>query len=206
MSTKLLLFTFALSLLSMPSRATTIGFNEEGLVPGAPGTSLTNQLAAQGLLFSSSGTDNYVSNTNFPNGNVVTEGNFLVVLNKVILASQPWGFVTITFQGGGASNISFDVFDGNGTPSPRVLIRAFDDEDIQLGDALGLTTLKATLSIPFARYIQLEDTGADGFVIDNLSFNLIPTDQGVPEPGTYLLFGGGLAILGLLKVRRNVQR
>lgn len=198
MSIKLLFCTLVLCSIVAPVFATTIGFNETGLVAGSPGTSLSTQLSTLGVVFSSSGVTNYVSNGSFV-GNVASPGNFLVILNTTIL-SKPWGHLTIQFAEAGASNISLDVFDGNVDPSPRVLIRAFDG-DVQLGDPLGLNALSAHLSIPFARSIQLEDTGADGFVIDNLSFNLLRTETEVPEPVTFILFGAGLFAIGLLKQR-----
>ena len=191
-------------LLSTPAFSTTINFNEAGLVAGfgpqqlglnPQGTVLANQFASLGVTFSNNGVTNYVSDTASTGAIAGTSGNYLVVLNNAILGPAPYGYLTATFGTSGASNISLDLFDGNANPSPRVMVRVYDASNVQLGSGISLAAFSGTVNIPFAHHIQIEDTGADGFVIDNLSFG----GAAVPEPGTWLLLGGGLAALGSIR-------
>lgn len=204
---------------STPAFPTTITFNEAGLVAGfgpqqlglnPQGTALSNQLASLGVTFTNNGVVNYVSDgpsTGFIAG---ASGNYLVVLNNTILGPPPFGYLTATFGANGANNISLDLFDGNANPSPRVVVRAYDASNTQLGASLGLMNFGGTLTIPFAHHIQIEDTGADGFVIDNLSFTLAANGNGnvahAPEPGTWLLLGAGLTVLGTIRRRKAAAR
>jgi hypothetical protein len=61
----------------------------------------------------------------------------------------------------------------------------------------------STLAITF-QALGLQGITDESWGIDNLSVDLALVTPGVPEPGTLLLVGGGLA--GLVALRRRRQR
>ena len=193
-----------------PAMATSITFDEPGLTAGygpqqpgqtPAGTVLANQLNALGVVFSNNSVVNYVSSTAFLPG-FQLNGNFLIVLYDPMPDTPLAGTLILNFftPMPGAS-ISFDLYDGNTIPSPRVVVRSFDG----LGNPLQTLNLMTagenmTFSLGSVASITFEDTGGDGFVIGDLSFGALSA----PEPGSYLLLASGLAVVALARRRRRV--
>jgi len=120
--------------------------------------------------------------------------------------------VTVDFQRKGASwfaqgnSISIDLWDLNPIPDPRITLVAYDDQGIPV-ESLGFSpvnvdgtgTVSFTTSSLISR-IEITDAGSDGYIADNLTFQLQNT--GVPEPTTITLVGAGLLAAGFLRRRR----
>jgi hypothetical protein len=119
--------------------------------------------------------------------------------------------VTIDFQRNGStwfaqgSSISIDLWDTNTDPDPRITLVAYDDvgsivETIGFSPVSGDTgTVSFTTSSLISR-VEITDAGGDGYIADNLNFQLQNT--GVPEPATVTLVGAGLLVAGFLRRRR----
>jgi|GEM_PF-7079868 hypothetical protein len=182
------------------STATTITFSESGL---APGNTLTNQLASYGVLFSVSNGTIVVSNSWTPPAGSTITGQYVAVNSTISSTGQ----ATVAFVSpsdpsvngwvNGAS-ISFDLWDTNATPSPRVTVNAYDMNAVLLG-TFNLTSEYVNAANPFSGNVHslvFVDDGGDGHVIDNLSFGDITV---VPEPGTFVLLGAGLMVVSLAR-------
>lgn len=137
-------------------------------------------------------------------------GNYLAINTAGTDPGNP-ATVTIDFQRNGATwyaqgnTISLDVWDTNPTPSPRVILTAFDDlgnvaEVINFVPGSGDSETVTFTTTSLISRIELLDNGGDGHVIDNLQYQLQNT--GVPEPGSVALVGGGLLLAGLLRRRK----
>lgn len=137
-------------------------------------------------------------------------GNYLAI-NSINTDPNNPTTVTIDFQSRGPSwyaqgnTISLDVWDTNPTPSPRVVLTAFDDlgnvaEVINFVPGVGDSGTVTFSTTSLISRIELLDNGGDGHVIDNLQFQLENT--AAPEPGSVALVGGGLLLAGLLRRRK----
>ena len=150
--------------------------------------------------------------TGEPTAPIPFGSNYLLVHTVGNLPGSP-SVVTIDFQRNGSTwfaqgnSISIDLWDTNPIPDPRITLVAYDDlgnpvETINFsplsGDSgtVGLTTYSGLVS-----RIEITDAGGDGYIADNLNFNLENTAP-VPEPGSVVLVGGGLLLAGLLRRRR----
>lgn len=126
-----------------------------------------------------------------------TGGNYLAV-NTTPVFGSPVAVLTATFNTDYSGDlISFYLADSNPIPNPRVIVQSFDSLG-NLIETVDLTTVGATLHLTTGNVhsVKFFDNGGDGFVLDNLIVE--------PEPGTVLLMGTGLLVLGFV-IRRKTS-
>lgn len=215
-----LVFMLVLAGFARPASAAVITFNEAGLVPGfgpAPyysgstkGTTITDQLASLGVLFSvSEGGAAYVTSGAFVGaGPSSMSGNFLAI-NTTPYTSGSWATLTASFvdpltgNRTTANGFSVTAWDTNNDPT-RMTATAFDIDGNWL-ESYSLASLANTFQFKSSNIGRIEfyDTGGDGHVIDNFSYRLNPASTQVPEPASVTLFGIGSAALALVRRRRR---
>jgi hypothetical protein len=167
------------------------------------GDVITNQYAAQGVLFSSTpGNVNYVTTQPSYHG---TPPNFLCsgpVNSGIDCAEETIATFTtavngLTFQGLGINNVSsnvaqVDVFT-NGAFNSTVIIpgnaQGFDPELIDLSAFSHITKI---------RIYDISDGGGIGWD----TFTFTPVSATTPEPATLGLFGAGLCGIALFRRRK----
>jgi hypothetical protein len=152
-------------------------------------TSLTNEYASQGVIFSGGGA---ILNQNGNFGLNAYSGQNFLAFNFFSYATDP---ENITFSAL-VSNVSIYAGTGSGFSS-TFTINAYDVNHSLL-DTYTLTTQAwSLLSVSAAgiKSIELSQSGNYTFVYDNLSFT------SVPVPPTLLLFAPGL--LGLVGLKRK---
>ena len=174
--------------------ATTITFNEAGLVAGFgpdPVTTATPKgstladlnlvLAPLGVQFDQTGGFVYVSSPAFVGGLAGPSGGNVGTFNTVPSTGGDGGFVTVTFtcpDGSGrlatVDSTSFSVFtsDGNSVPDPRITVSTFDLDGMLL-ESQGLSVLGETLvfSVGSIARVEFLDFGEDGHTFDDLTFD-----------------------------------
>lgn len=201
-------------ILASTIHATTITFNEMPLAPGNPpglglpaGTVLSDQFASFGILFSSTAQGVvYLSNASFIG--TPPSDNF-AGFNTLPVFAQPWATMTITFVDPlnsaipltvAGSSLSLSLDDTNAIPADRMFARTFDANGLMIEER-ALRAQHEVIAFTSGQVTRLElfDNGGDGFVVDNLTYTLQPTH--VPEPGTMLLLGAGLVVLGAIRRR-----
>ena len=145
------------------------------------------------------------------------QGQLVVLLNRSgVTGSNPFGYgdagMNITLDGLAVNNIHDYASGGAGTYSLSGTIWAADGRYVNpqaAGSILYGTPTTANLSL-------FQNTDANGvwtFFIADLSAgggtasinNVILSIMTVPEPQTWLMLGGGLALFGLLRRRGNLQ-
>jgi hypothetical protein len=213
-----LVFILALAGFGQEASASVITFNEAGLVPGygpspyypagVKGTSVANQFASLGVLFTVAGPGAaYVSSAPYTGAvDPSVVGNYLA-FNTVPYTSKEWATLSATFvdplsgSGTTVSGFSATVMDGN-VDQERMKVRAFDIYGNQL-ETFTLTSLTSTFQFVSTNIGRIDfiDTGGDGHVIDNFKFTLNKTP--VPEPASMSLFAIGGAVLTLARKRRR---
>jgi hypothetical protein len=172
----------------------------DSLAPGGYGS----PIVISGVTFSGGDlhvidTDGFGASTSFPN--YVSDK----ALGRPQLSSQPPPY-TITFSSP-VAQVGFGLFDPNFAGN---LIKAFDTAGNLLettapdalfppggsgADYLGFS--RSSADIKRIEIIASFDTTTDALWVDNLAFSTAP----IPEPGTFLLLGTGVA--GLLARRRR---
>ena len=200
-----------------------ITFSEPGLIPGAPGTPVTDQFVSLGVRFSV--LDNGIGLPgDFPDINGVTttaiagglagpSGDPVLGFNTSPPLTSPPGILIATFtdpSGSGlpatvpASSFSVFVSDTNATPPDRVIVRTFGLDGSLLEERI-LMALGATLSFSAGEIARVEfiDNGSDGFTIDDFTFGRVTAT--VPEPDSLLLAGVGILGLAGYRWRRRKQ-
>jgi hypothetical protein len=181
------------------ANATLIDFDT---LPGggvlSSGTSLTNQYASEGVLFSAFENGSLVDNTVV--GNLVGS-NYWYNCYPTICGSRA-DILRIDFDSL-VDNVSW-VTDTEGTPPGSGIIFNAYDSIGSLIDSTSITISGTAISTSFSvsgisyiEMLQASDSWAWG--IDNLSFDATT----VPEPTSIILLGLGLAGIGLSKKRKS---
>jgi len=149
--------------------------------------------------------------TNFGGGAMAPlAGNYLQV-NSVNDSSLTQSVIRMSFDRGNddgtwavGSLLFLDLQDGQ----MNVQLQAYDKDGNPLGGVINFSSEVGTISFAtmagltaFDRvdYVLITDTGGDGYILDNLHFELASE---VPEPSTFVLMSIGLAGAGLLRRRR----
>ena len=201
-----------------PLSATTITFDEDSVSAGGLfnpplGTRPSTEYLHLGALFQSIddagfsfvATKQLITSSPFAN-------NFLTIFSAVPQSTATNLAITFWNPLNGVnpgtvlgSSISMDLADGNIEPNPRVTVRTYDI-DGQSIETLALTSFQQTLQFSSGQVhrIVIEDTGADGHVLDNLVFGEITVTE-VPEPAAIILVGGGLVFISRFWRRNRVQ-
>jgi hypothetical protein len=183
-----------LAILIVPAHAVTIDFTGVTGSPGDP--SFDGPLASLGVTTSVSGGSVVAQNLAPP---PPLSGQAATVNTTGNNALSPAQF-RVNFVGGALNNtISLAVWDTN-ADATRVSVSSFTSGDVLI-QTVNLTVEAATLvftTAGTAGYIIITDTGGDGHVVDNITF-----EAAVPEPSTFALFGTALVGLGLIRRRRQ---
>lgn len=195
------------SLQSAPARAVSIvhvAFDLAG-AGGAP-VSVTNQFAAQGILFQDLVIDDFCA------------GSYCGVVQEITVGATHYHSpVTLIFSDSGedafTSFVSMTLSDSN-IGSGLIGIELFDLAGASLGAASFMTpasgrrTITAcasgcdvTVTPEIHRIVLSDPIEGDGTVIEALSFEAVatPTPLPVPEPGAAAIVGVGLALLGWMR-------
>lgn len=165
----------------------TITFDESGLPAG---TAITTQFQAQGVIFSAPANASVRIVDDAMVGAWPTDsGEFYLAVNT-LPAVPPGAIATATFvdpcgQPTTTDTLSLIAVDSNPEPNPRVAVRSFDAGGRFLEErTLGPTTARLTFSVGGIASMELDDLGADGFLIDDVT---IAVDN---DPDGDLVCGG----------------
>lgn len=193
--------------------ATVITFSEPSLTLWTP---LSTQLASQGVIFSVSGGTALIGGTFVPPAGSTISGQYLMINTCHYLAPSCFGspaVLTVYFVSPSnpaqpayvdGATISFDLWDTNAAPSPRVIVHAYDVTGVHLGTLNLFPEFANSLSGFTGPVHRLEfiDHGADGHILDNFTFGPVVA---TPEPTSLLLTGGGLLLLSRALRRRAAK-
>ncbi|MCS6951946.1 MAG: PEP-CTERM sorting domain-containing protein [Bryobacterales bacterium] len=173
---------------------------------------LSTQLASLGVIFNISGGAALIGGPFVPPASSAVSGRYLMINTCHYLAQTcsgtpavltvyfvaPWDSTLPAYVDG--STISFDLWDTNDTPLPRVIVHAYDVAGGHLGTLNLLSEFVNNVTGftgPVHRLVFV-DHGADGHVVDNFRFGALTA---VPEPASFLLVGAGLVLAGSYRRR-----
>ena len=216
---KRLLVVLATVLIAMPAFSAVLVDWESGFTVGANGSingssadpGFDNPLVTLGVdITGDANTLNLQVYSGEPGSPIPFGSNYLLVHTVGNNPGSP-SVVTIDFQRRGSTwfaqgnSISIDLWDTNTNPDPRITLVAYDDLG-GVAETIGFSPLSGdsgtvTFTTPsLISRIEITDEGGDGYIADNLGFQLQNT--AVPEPSTVAMVGGGLLLAGLLRRRR----
>lgn len=200
MGKRVLFLAAFLAMVASPSFSVTINFGGAG--SGGAATTITNQYASQGVVFSGLVADDLCG------------GGYCGVLQNINVGGIQYNApVTVTFENGGVmgttQNISLALSDGN-IGTGLVTWSAYDINGGLLATQTIVTTTGATqivsISASDVHRLVLEDDG-DGSLFTQMDYDsVVPYEDGqnpphMPEPSAALLFG-----LGAYALSRRTRR
>lgn len=209
----------AIGVVGFACAQTTIQFSEAGLTPGfgpdpwfpgsPKGTELNTQFLGLGALFTTTNGISYASNKNFAAGTAALPWDDFLAVNSIPPLGNP-AMLSVTFWDPNNANtfgwveggsISVKVSDQNSRPTDRVIIQTYDTSGTLAEQwILGAYESTAIFSIGNIHEVRFIDNGADGFVMDDLTFGSVTI---APEPGTIAALGVGIAAVLARKRRKR---
>jgi hypothetical protein len=173
-----------------------------GTIPAIPASVLIDNFKADGVIFGKSGVSAGVAvvrDSFAPSSGLNTVAGLDAAGNIPGGVGATVGDIFFSFVVPGTSTpastdlASFTIGDGGGDLD-IFQIRTFDlaDSLINTQDVSGSSRFPVTISVPGIHRVEVDFTGDFGYSLDDLSFTA-PGGASVPEPGTLLLLGAGLA-------------
>lgn len=185
----------ALAALGPATKADVISFD----APPSPGSTQLSSATFQGFDFTTPGSFNHVLSGHFSNA-VSHNGSSFIILatgaGSAVLMSNAQPFLVQSFDADtfihiqGTTSITVTGFFTNGGSISQTFVTD------AIGDGPGPSTDFQTFSlIGFTDLTSIQFQANDHtLALDNI--NVLPSAAEVPEPGTMLLFGSGLMVLG----------
>jgi hypothetical protein len=195
-----------------PSLGVVINFDDVGSPTGNAGDiSFDAPLAVLGITITGDGNTSFLG-VNVGGSIVPLSGNYLQV-NSLNDSPATQSVVIINFDrfNNGSTwargdSVLVDLQD----TEQNILIRLFGPGNVQIGGDITFLALAATVDFPALlgltatdriSYMEITDLGGDGYILDNLRYEL-EHDSSVPEPSAYVMMASGLLALGMLRRRR----
>lgn len=201
--------TILAALAVTPARAGYVGFDSL-----ASGTIVTNQFAAQGIIFTPSGSGLSSRVTNVALAEFTTAPFSNTQPNALFIADPPNDAVSFHFELGSqsacANSVNFRAGDGDAA-SETFRVQMFDCGGNEIYNNLfttGSGNVGGVANIFFTGQIQMVHVSAvsgSGTLMDDIEFGQLEVCP-TPEPGSAMLLGAGIVLVLLRHSQKRRQR